>query len=240
MGNEWVQFITDALSKSGIAVMEAYPAGMMLHLEKPAAAVEMKALNCAEGKVMIGIRVLSPQSLGGWECQNAAACVAGALYDANIDCTCAQMEYLQRSDCFCVLVTAKIPVHFEGGKWVKGSPWEVSIGNQKMEYATRFYAEQNQDRRLIGAVCQSQPVGVTSGTNSGWKIRLVQKIPFGKPIPSALQEPFSLTVRKDGQTQQYRNCYWSGEKCSHSQAGMELEQWGYALERGLSNGKNEV
>lgn len=228
--------IAEILEKSGVSVMEAYPTGTMLHLTEPAAAVEMKALNCAEGKVMIGIRVLSPQSLGGWECQNAAACVAGALYDANIDCTCTQMEYLQRSDSFCVLVTARIPVFFENGKWMRGNPWEVFIENEKLEYANRFDAEQNQDRRLVGAVCQSQPVGVIPGANTGWKIRLVQKIPFGRQIPEVQEEPFSLTVRKGGQIQQYRNCYWSGEKCSHSQSGVELEHWGYALEREETNG----
>lgn len=240
MGHEWVQMIADTLANSGIAVMEAYPAGEMLHLTKLTAAVEMKTLNCTEGNVMIGIHVLSPRNLGGWECQNAAACVAGALYGANIDCTCGQMEYLHRSDCYCVVVTAKLPIFFENGKWVKRNPWEVLVGNQKLEYANRFYAEQNQDRRLVGAVCQRQPVGVTPSANTGWNIRLVQKIPFGKPIPSMPEEPFCLTVSKGGQTQRYRDCYWSGEKSAHSQSGVELEYWGYALEREVTIAKTEV
>ncbi len=235
-----MQIVADILIESGIAVMEAYPAGTMLHVTKPTAAVEMRGLNCGEGNVMIGIRVLSPRNLGGWECQNAAGSVAGALYGADMECTCAQMEYLHRSDCFCVLVMAKIPVFLENGIWKKGRPWEVLVGNQKLEYVSGFYAEQNQDRRLVGAVCQSGPVGVTPGANAGWNIRLVQKIPFGKVISAMPQEPFSLTVHKGGQTQQYRNCYWSGEKSSHSPSGEELEYWGYALEREVTNGETEV
>lgn len=236
LGYEWLKMIGEILKNSGIAVMEAYPPGDMLHLTEPAAVIELRTLNSAEGEALFGIQVLSPRNLGGWKCQAAAADAASALYHAELNCSSGKMEYLTRMDCFCILVVAKIPVCCENGKWVKGHPWKISIENQSVPYASRFCAEQHQQRRMVGAVCQSDPVGVTPCGNTGWNIRLVQTIPWGKNLPVLPVEPFSLTVHRGSQRYVYRDCCWDGEKVSNGKSGTELEHWGYALSREVFNG----
>lgn len=240
MGREWLETIAQILKKLGIGVIEAYPHGGMVQVEKPMAAVELRNADRGAGEAVIGIHVLSPRSMGGWECQATAAAVAGELHDSQIESVCGKMEYHHRNDCFSVLVTAKLPIVCENGIWVRGRSWQVTMGDGEVPYVTRFAAEQNQHRQMLGAVCQTEPVGISPSANSGWRIRLTQKIPAGKPIPAMAAEPFSLTVRRGQQVQVYQGCCWNEEKSITEQSGVLLEYAGYALRREVSHGENEV
>lgn len=236
MGREWLTEIRKILEKLGIAVTEAYPTGIMVQPEGPMAAVELRNVDRDAGEAVVGIYVLSPRGLGGWECQSAAAAVTGALHDSQIQSVCGKMEYHNRSDCFAIPVTAKLPIVCENGTWVRGRSWEVTMGDSALAYVTRFSAEQDQHRQMLHGVCQTEPVGISPSAGSGWQIRLVQKIPSGKPIPDMGAEPFSLTVRRGRQVQVYEGCCWNTEKCVTEQSGVVVEYSGYALRREVSHG----
>ncbi len=236
--HEWLREIGELLQKAGLTVIEAFPEGTMPYLSNPVAAVELKNIDAGDGQAMIGIHILSPRSLGGWECQCTAARAAGQLRGADLECTGKQMEYLNRSDCYCIVLIVRMPVYCANGAWHRGELWQVRINDQQMPFVNGFSAEQDQDRRLVGAVCQSTPVGVTPGRSSGWRIRLVQKIPSGKTIPAMPAEPFELAVRQGNRGYLFRGCCWDREKCGYTQAGEVLERWGYALSREESSWTN--
>ncbi len=231
--------IAAVLERMGLHVMEAYPSEGMLHLTKPAAAVELKGFHCTSGEMLVGVHILSPRKSGGLACQQLAVQAAKALHAEGMECSGSELKYLDRCDCFGVLVTVKIQtIHESGGE--KEQTWTVLIDQQEVPYAAYFHAEQDQNRKLIEAVCQSEPVGVSPSSNNGWKIRLIRKIPFGKPIMALPREPFSLVVRRGGQGYRYDGCCWSGEKNTYRDTGTELEYWGFALKREALNGQIKI
>lgn len=236
MGREWLTEIRRILEKLGISVIEAYSGSTMVQVEGPMAAVELRNIDRDVGEAVIAIHVLTPRSLGGWECQSAAVAVTGALYGSQIQSVCGKMEYHHRSDCFAIPVTAKLPIVCENGTWGWGRSWEVTVGGRAVPYVIRFAAEQEQHRQMLHGVCQTEPVGISQSANSGWNIRLVQKIPSGEPIPAMWAEPFSLTVRRGRQVQVYEGCCWNTEKSVTEQSGVIVEYSGYALRREVSHG----
>lgn len=230
MGREWLELVVSLLTAAGIPAGESHPADMVLHVTEPVAAVGLSALDCSAGKANISVQVLSPRSLGGWECQTAAAGAAAALENQGIHCRMDKMEYLSGCDCYSICVTAELNVCLADGSWKQGSPWQITLDDEQLSWVSEFYADQNQQRRLVGASTQAEPVGVTPGSG-GWSIKLVLQLPQGAAEEDMPGEPFELTVQQSGRKQVYHDCYWNQVSRSCTQSGMEVVWQGFALTR---------
>lgn len=230
MGREWLELVVQLLSDAGIRADEEYSVGTVPDITEPVAAVGLSGLQCSQGQANIMVRMLSPRSLGGWECQTAAVTAVAALEAAQIHCQMGKMEYLSGCDCYSISITAVLNVCLTDGSWVKGSLWKILLADQEMDWVSGFSAEQDQQRRLIGATCQTEPVGVTPGFG-GWTIRLVLEIPQGGVEEEMPEEPFVLVAKQEGQVQTYNDCYWNEVHRSCTQGGMQVTWSGFALSR---------
>lgn len=227
MGYEFLEYVTQLLSAAGIRAGEEYPAGERVEILSPVAAVGLRELDWAGGTACFTIRILSPRILGGWCCQTTAVKAASLLSGAGFDCQTGQMEYMGGSDCFCVTVTALLPVLPGEGGWEPGQRWQVFCGDAVQEGVESFRAVRDQGRRVVGAFCQSAPVAVTPG-NGGWELILVQWV---TAEPEELPEPFTLTLRQSGQTVRFTGCCWNTTEYEHTQRGLRLTRRGLALDR---------
>ena len=231
MGYELLESIVDLLTACGIRAGEAYPAGERAEIFSPVAAVGLRELDPAAGQARFTVRILSPRILGGWCCQTNAAKAGNALHDGGFAVEMGEMEYLSGSDCFCVTLTAAVPVAFGGGKWLAGRRWKVLCGDVEQENVISFRATRDQGRRLYGAFCQSEPLGVTPGSG-GWTVELVQSI---TAEPEEVGEPFFLVVRQGETEQRYKACCWNETELVHTQSGLRLTRRGFALSREVTD-----
>lgn len=236
MGIEWLELVVELLETAGIRAGEEYAVGTAPEITEPVAAVGLSALECSQGQAAITVSVVSPRTLGGWECQTAAAKAVAALEAAQIHCQMGSMGYLSDCDCYNIAVTARIDICLVDGAWVKGTDWTVTLDDTAVEWVSGFTAEQDQGRRLITATCQTDPIGVTPGTG-GWVIKLEQQIPQGGVESQMPEEPFVLEVSDGLTVQVYTDCYWNEVQRSCSQGGMTIQRQGFALTREVqSNG----
>ena len=219
--------LRELLEHAGIPAGEEYPAGERVEIFSPVAAVGLRELDCANSVARFSVRILSPRILGGWCCQRQAALAAQTLHRAGMTSSAAEMEYLGGSDCFCISLTVSRPVYEGAEGWSAGSLWQVLRDDREEKNVLSFRAVQDQGRRLLGAFCQSEPVGVTPGTG-GWQIELVQS---GAAEPEEGQEPFTLTVHAAGAAQRYLGCCWNETEIVLGGEGIRRIRRGFALKR---------
>ncbi len=224
---EFLEYVTGLLTGGGIPTGEEYPAGHRLHLEEPVAAVGLLGLDFDAGQVQVRIRVLSPRTLGGWTCQNAALTVLATLHGAGHRCQMEEMDFLPGSDCFCICVDVRLDAVLDGD-WALGKRWYVTCGGTVLENVEQFQAVLDQGRRVIGASFQSGGVGVTPGSGS-WAITLVQN--GGEDTQ---EEPFVLTLEDGDRVISYTDCHWNREEWDHQQRGLRRTRRGFALGREVS------
>lgn len=233
MGFEWLELVVGVLTEAGIRADEEYAVGTVPEITEPVAAVGLSGLDCSEGEAAMAVRILSPRKLGGWACQTRAVDAVAALEAAGIRCQMGAMEYLAGSDCYSIRIQAAMEVRLSEGSWVQGSHWQILVGETEVSWVTEFAGEQDQGRRLIGATCQSDPVGVTPGSG-GWTIRMIQQIPQNGAEQAEPDEPFTLTVQHGDQKQTYSDCYWNSVERVYSQSGTKVTWQGFALGREVS------
>lgn len=227
MGYELLERVTALLEAAGLRAGEEYPGLACPEIDSPMAAVGLRELSPAEGAAHFCVRVLSPRILGGWCCQTWAARAVEALCGDGMTCRTEEMEYLSGSDCFCVTVTASMPVIREGAGWIPGQRWQVLCGETVQEGVSSFRAVRDLERRIVGGHGQSEPVGITPG-HGGWMLELVQWL-AGEP--EEVPEPFGLTVREGDREHCYTGCCWNETDYAHTQRGLCLTRRGFALGR---------
>lgn len=226
MAYELLERLTELLEQAGLPAGEEYPAGSRVEIVTPVAAVGLRELDCANSMARFSVRILSPRILGGWCCQRKAAQAAQALHRAGMTCAAEEMEYLGGSDCFCVSLTASQPVRWDGEVWSAGNRWQVLRDGEEEKNVLSFRAVRNRGRRIVGAFCQSEPIGVTPGAG-GWQIELVQS----GAEEDAEKEPFTLTVRAGSAGHRYTGCCWNETEIVLSAGGLKRIRRGFALNR---------
>ena len=221
MGYELLEALVELLNAAGIRAGEEYPAGERVEIAGPVAAVGLRELDSGEGVVRFSVRILSPRNLGGWCCQTHSAKAGQVLCNAGYSCETEEMEYLGGSDCFCISMTASRTAA------AAETLWKVFCGEVLQEQVVSFRAIRNQGRRIVGAFCQSEPIGVTPGSG-GWEIELIQT---AAPEPEEPAEPFVMTVHQGGVVYSYGGCCWNETELFHSSAGLKRIRRGFALSR---------
>lgn len=227
MGFELLEELTRLLEEAGIPAGEEYPAGDRVEILSPVAAVGLRELDCANGLVRFSVRILSPRLLGGWCCQQKAALAVQVLHGADMRCTVEEMEFLSGCDCFCVNLIAVQSVCWDGACWSPGQRWQVLLDGVEEKHVLSFRAVRSQGRRLVGAFCQSAPIGVTPGAG-GWQFELVQS---GGEEDTEETESFALTVRAPGTEQRFTGCCWNETEIVLGSEGLKRIRRGFALDR---------
>lgn len=226
MGIEWLNQIIALLRKAQIPAEEAYQGRDWVEITRPVAGVGLRNLDYRTGMVEFEIRIISPGKLGGWRCQSVAAEALTALEAEGVECRMEPMDYQAGTDCFQILILAErmlLEVASETGRYL-----QVCTEDGQVAYVTEFSAEQNRQRRLIGTLNETAPVGVTRGTG-GWKIRMVQEIPRDGLTMAEPEEPFDLTVTENGLSTLYTGCCWNVVKKQMEPERTRVEWEGFAL-----------
>ena len=113
-----------------------------------------------------------------------------------------------------------------------GTGLQILCNGAELPGVVSFSAVRDQGRRIVGAFCQSEPVGITSGRD-GWQLELIQQ---GDRTTEPVAEPFTLTVRDHGREWTYTGCCWNEERYEHTGQGLRLTRQGLALGREERNG----
>lgn len=230
MGIEWLNAIVKLLRDAGIRADEGFPGQMRMEIASPVAAVGLRGLDWREGLAEFEIRILSPRNLGGWQCQTAAAEAVAALENGGVLCRMEPMDHQAGTDCFEMLILGEQYVLDSGEESTATGIFEILIGEEPASHVTEFSAEQNRERRLIGSVNDTDPIGITPA-KGGWQIRLVQTIPAGGVLLPEAAEPFDLTVKENGLTTRFSGCGWNRVKKELDQSRIRMEWEGFALTR---------
>ena len=227
MGYELLKALVMLLRGEGISAGEAYPGAGAPAVDGPQAAVGLLELDIPAGLAKYRVRVLSPRMLGGWGCQIWAARVADILTGAGMTCESREMEYLDGLDCFCITLRADQPVSRKSDGSFTGARLQIFCGDAEQTGVESFTAVRNQGRRVLGAFCQGEGVGLTPG-HGGWALELVQRV---DRLPAGAEEPFTLTVREGERESSYTGCGWNEERFEHTRSGLRLIRRGFALTR---------
>lgn len=229
MGIEWLREIVQILTDAGIRAGEEFPAGRQPELTGPVAAVGLRDLNCREGIAEFEIRILSPRTLGGWQCQSASAKAVTVLETAGVECRMEPMAYRSKGDCFEVVILGRKLVS-EQEVIQETSLFRITVQGEAVEMVTDFSAVQDRGRRMIGALNQVDPVGITRGVG-GWKIRMVQTVPEGGMGLTEPEEPFELRVHEKDMVTVFSGCSWNSVTKILNQKQSRVEWEGFALTR---------
>lgn len=227
MGYELLKALVLLLRGEGISAGEAYPGTGAPAVDGPQAAVGLLELDVPAGLAKFQIRVLSPRHLGGWGCQVWAARVSEVLGRAGMTCEAREMEYLDGPDCFCVTILAQQRVLRRSDGSFTGVRMQVFCGGAEQTGVESLTAVRNQGRRVLGAFCQSEAVGITPG-RGGWELELIQRT---DRLPDGTAEPFVLTVWEGDRESRYLGCGWNEERFEHTNRGLRLIRRGFALAR---------
>ena len=227
MGYELLKALVMLLRGEGISAGESYPGPGAPAVDGPQAAVGLLELDVPAGLASFQVRVLSPRKLGGWGCQIWAARVSEILSRTGMTCEAGEMEYLDGLDCFCVTIRADQRVLRRSDGSFVGVRLEVFCGDAEQTGVESFTAVRNQGRRVLGAFCQSEAVGITPG-HGGWELELVQRT---DRLSDGAAEPFVLTVREGDRESRYLGCGWNEERFEHTHRGLRLIRRGFALSR---------
>ena len=227
MGYELLNAVVELLRGEGISAGEAYPGAGAPAVDGPQAAVGLMELDVPTGLAKFQVRVLSPRILGGWCCQSWAARVSEVLGRMGMACEVREMVYLDGLDCFCVEIRAEQHVIRRRDGSYAGARMQVFCGDAEQTGVESFTAARNQGRRILGAFCQSEVVGITPG-RGGWELELIQRTDH---LPAGTAEPFVLTVREGDRESRYLGCGWNEERFAHTRQGLRLIRRGFALSR---------
>ena len=188
----------------------------------PGATVRIKAMDQATGMEEYTVCILNPRKQGAWRCENLAVQAMQALQTGGLCCRMGQTTYEQGCDCFCVEITARgIRNQGIGKVRVNG----LALGN-----VTEFSAEQDRQRRLVGAIGQGEPVAISPGSG-GWKIRVVQRLPAWCMLPEAPAEPFVLTAQDGQRNLKFSGCGWNRMYSRRTAEETVVEWEGFGLTR---------
>lgn len=227
MGRELLEWAAELLSRGGIPAGEGWPGGVWVEPGEAVAAVGLRELDWVREMATVSVDILSPRRLGGWCCQLAASDAARLLHGAGFVCETGEMAYQEGSDCFRVPIRAKVHVAYENGSWTPAGDWEVLCDGVRQEGVSAFRAVRDQGRKLLGAMGQGEPVGITAGAG-GWTIELVQN---AAAEPEGTAEPFVLTVRRGRIAERFGGCCWNETILEYGEQGLRVTRRGFALTR---------
>lgn len=238
---EWLSGVREILTNAGFRAEIGYPGQGAVALTGTVAAVNLTQVNTGESQAVVTVTILTPRTLGLGQCQEQAGEAAGVLSrETGCGWTFSGWRYESGIDCYAIEVTGSARYCRSADGWIRDSGCQVAIGEENQSYVTDFLARQALDRRFLRPHAQTDPAWVTPGVG-GWTIKLTQLFPVTETEPAAVEEPFTLTVKRGGSTQVFSDCYWGTYSSQQKERGTEVVRSGFALSREVTeDGSDEV
>lgn len=227
MGRPGITEVIDRLREDGYRAARAFPGATMPHIQQPAVAVALQEEQSQSQT--LAVSVLYPEHLSGGACEDEAGRVAEILRGLGYGCTQESCRYDGKSGRFFVRILAV----WEEQK-SKVVPFSVSIGGVLMKYVEEFSSEQKHTLKPVGAMGQTDPIGVVSVPQQ-WGFTVEELIPVDTKEANEPAEPFSLTVSRGNVEESYQQCYWTSQIRRDTQLGLVKIRTGMARSRSVGN-----
>lgn len=222
MGRHSVEDVVRILHEAGFRTGRAYPGHRMPHIQIPSVAVAVQKEDV--DALVMEITVLMPDIDGGAACEDVAMGVVQVLREHGIECVQEHCQHDGKGDRFTVriLATCKTPE--------PERPFAVFVNYRPMPYLVSLTVEQRMDAECIGAMGQSEPVGVIT-KQQPWELTVEERIPSGVDGPIAQEEPFELQIQRGVIVEAFDGGYWTSYYSHDDWDGLHVIRKGIAQVR---------
>ena len=222
MGQTIVAKVIEMLQAAEIRTDEAYPGGRLPALTGPVAAVRLGKVDRAVRATTVQITVMSPAGLGGSTCEAVALRAMQALEDQGGICQKGLCQFDDMADLFFIEIAAEFLGVALENDWMPGPGFAITIGLQKMEWATDFTIT-----RWIGDEAASIK-------DSPWQFTLEELLGPGSVDPPEPAEPFILHVERLMGDEVFTGCVWTHVERQDTLRGIRQIRTGVAQKRTIS------
>ena len=236
MGSAILELVLAKLREAGIPADVAYPGQRCPVITAPVAAVHIEKVDRADLEVTVGIRIISPSSLGGSHCELAALRAAEVLRQAGAECVQNGCRYEGVAQVYEVSILAAFTCAADGDAYTLGPGFRVFVDGVQMGHAVSFRAEQTIKSQAHYEMGSDAPAGISGGSWI-WEIRLEELIPTDSPEAAHPEGEFQLRLERDGMTETYSGCRWTSVRREFTRQGLRRIRTGICLTRGESIGE---
>lgn len=223
MGHALIEIVSQALRTGGVRVEPAYPAGRMMALSSPAAAVRFGEVNNADRRVALLVSVMSPASGGGAACDMAAMHAADIMEPLGGICTKDVCRFDERADCFCTEVRAVFTGIATQTHWVPGPGFTLHINGYGLPHAVRF------------DIARKVTPGISAISAAAWEFTVEEHFPRGAAEAVELPEPFMLILTRGSVKESFAGCKWRSVTRTEEPDGLHQIRTGSVTSRTVTS-----
>lgn len=199
MGQTILERVVKLLNDGGVPANYAQPAGKMVNVLMPVAAVSIQSVDQAKRNAMVRVEIVGLAQEGGHRCELRAMQAYDLLRAAGAVCQVQRCSFNGNKGVFSVPVLAS----FDGdASWMDWIPLEqtqhtlsVHIGESELPYLTQFTAMQ--------AVNDADTDELS---DMSWKFTLEEWIPAGETDPEGPKGLFEMTITTDTIREHFEGC----------------------------------
>ncbi len=221
MGRSIVGIVVDALQEAGFSAFRAMPPGEMGELTGQCATVLLHRLEPEQKQAEVKVTVLSPAHLGASVCEDGALQILWVLQGAGGSCRQEAVAYSSQMDVFC----ANVFVTFSGEETENG--WVQLVPEPEPEFSV-FVGEATDSAAILFTARRAVDDTVTVLDGAVWHYRLEERFALDEEEPQWPQEPFSITVTREGRTERYDGCVVTSQRRSLDATGQAQVREGMA------------
>ena len=214
--------VVQALQDGGIPAQLAYPGRKLPALTECCAAVCFKQVDRNAEKAEVLVTVLAPAVLGGAACEKTALAAGKILQDMGAECVQEACVYDSRASLFSVEVSATFAGTALPDSWSEPLGFAVTLAGKVLGSVTAFTAWRSVDETA------------TVFTNTTWYFRLEELFLPGIAEESSPEEPFTVVLKRPGQTETYTGCTWTSQKRETLVSGTKQIREGIVGSRSVS------
>lgn len=226
MGKSILNTVIDLLNDGGIPAAPAQPAGKMLIVHGPVAAVSIEKVDTAGGFVSVLVEIVGPMDGGAERCQNRALTVCNILSGAGGACEQGSCSFQGKGALFRVPVTARFYGTATEDDWTPRPTCTVKIDGAILEYVESFSAQQVKEEPAEEE--EEKPL-----SSAPWSFTLEESFPVGTKEPADPQEPFFLRFTGPQGSQIFSGCTLTARQRIYTAEGIRQIRKGIAVSRTL-------
>lgn len=199
MGRSIVKRVIQLLNEGGIPADQAQPAGRMVNILVPVAAVSIQQIDQDKQEATVRVEIVAMADKGGAHCEDIAMKAFDLLRGAGGACRLERCTFQSKLGLF----SMPLLVTFFGDAYRKDwKPLEtpthtflVALGDSTLGHATQFSAEQ--------AVSDEETEELA---DMSWRFTVEEWIPAGEQAPDDPVGLFEMTVTTDGTREHFEGC----------------------------------
>lgn len=224
MGQSIVKRVIQILNDGGIPAQEAQPAGRMVNILVPVAAVSIQSIEQEKREATVRVEIVAMASEGGAHCEDTAMKAYELLRDAGGVCSVERCTFQGKTGVFTMPVLATFSGDAYRKNWVPledlWNTFTVELGGNTLSYATAFTATQ--------AVSDPETEELS---DMSWNFTVEEWIPAGKSAPESPVGVFLMTVITDATREQFEGCSMTVVQRQMEESGVKQVRKGVAALR---------